>query len=89
MESLPAVPVTQTFLAYAQGGFAEFVELTNDGRRTLEAIAEAGSLGALIEAHGPLSAAAEARLLEFGAKLFQLGLLAGDGAPRPALQPLS
>ncbi len=86
MESLPAVPVTQTFLAYAQGGFAEFVELTPDGRRTLEAIAEAGSLGALLEAHGPLSAPAEARLLEFGAKLFQLGLLTGEGAPRTALQ---
>lgn len=79
---LPAVQRGQSHLAYAPGGYAEFVELTPDGLATLEAIGAVGDLGQLFAAHPKLSSAAQERLLHFVAKLHSLGLLA-----EPAGQP--
>ncbi len=58
-------------LAYAGGG--EFVELRPDGRRALEALAEAGSLEALLDGAGAPPAAE--RLQAFAARLERRGLL--------------
>jgi radical SAM superfamily enzyme YgiQ (UPF0313 family) len=75
---LAPIPPRRRVLAY-DGDAAEFCELTPDGARALDAIRDAGSLGALIESIDPAldaNGSARAKLEGFAAELHRLGLLA-------------
>jgi len=68
-------------LAY-DGDAAEFCELSPDGARALEALRQAGSLGALLDTIDPAldaNGAARAKLESFAMELHRLGILAPTG----------
>lgn len=76
-QRLAPVPRRASVLAY-DGEAAEFCELTPDGRRALEALARAGSLGALLASLDPAlpaGEAARANLERFARDLARTGLL--------------
>lgn len=94
-EKLPPLEPKERILLY-DAGQAEFVELRPDGRRVLEALKRAGSLGAFLDAQRSRGASDEAvaRVQTFATELHRLGvlgrpgdvLLPSEGAPRPAAQ---
>ena len=73
--ALSPVDATPSILAYSGQGSSEFVGLTPDGARILEALREAGSYGALRAGLADQSESGLERLDHFVSELHRLGLL--------------
>ncbi|QDU68470.1 B12-binding domain-containing radical SAM protein [Engelhardtia mirabilis] len=84
---LGSIAPRPSVLAYAGGGATEFVGLTADGARVLEAIAEAGDYGALRASLQDQGEAALAKLDAFATELNRLGLLRVPTADPSELSP--
>ncbi|MEO0649348.1 MAG: radical SAM protein [Planctomycetota bacterium] len=83
-EQIPPVAARPSMLAYSGGGNSEFVGLSHDGARVLEALRSAGGYAALRESLADQGPNALARLDAFVTDLHRTGLLRA-GAPAPAV----
>jgi hypothetical protein len=79
--ALGAIARKHRVLAY-DGESAEFVELTPDGLRVIEALRAAGTLGALLASVPESDELAREKLREFAAGLHRSGLLAPRAKPK-------
>jgi hypothetical protein len=84
---LGSIARNRRVLAY-DGDRAEFVELTPDGMRVIDALRSAGNLGRLLASVPEDDAASRAKLEAFAAALHRSGLLSPRSGKRPkAAQP--
>lgn len=82
-ESLPPAPQVESVLLYNRSSH-DFVEVSPDSARLLQAVRNRGSLGKVLEPMGDPSPSAQARLRTFAAEMYRLGILLpaqGPGLP--------